>query len=106
MEELHQINVVAGALEILLQKEEDARFQNEGVVDGDGTNAILAVPTGLTATGDRGIHHIVSNKEVGLQLKNETRRGARVSYTSTSEAQTGACDSLTNSTSQPKILAL
>jgi hypothetical protein len=78
MEELKQINVVAGALEILLQEEEDAGFQDEGVVDGDGTNAILAVPTGLTATGDRGIHHIVSNKEVGLQLKtNETRCGAR-----------------------------
>lgn len=82
MEELNQINVVAGALEILLQEEKDAGFQNEGVVDGDGTNAILAVPTGLTATGDRGIHHVVSNKEVGLQLKNETR----VSYTSIIEA--------------------
>jgi hypothetical protein len=79
MEELNQINVIAGALKVLLQEQEDAGFQDEGVVDGDGTNTILAVPAGLTATGDRGVHHIISNKEVGLQLK---RDAVRVRYKS------------------------
>lgn len=68
VEQLDQVNVVAGVLKVLFQKDEDAGLQDERVVDGNGANTVLAVPAWLTATSNRGIHHIVGDKEIGLQL--------------------------------------
>jgi hypothetical protein len=68
VEKFDQINVVAGALKVLLQENENARFQDKRVVNGNGSNTIFAVPARLTTAGDRGVHHIISDEEVGLQL--------------------------------------
>lgn len=73
VEKFDQINVVAGAFKVLLQENENARFQDKRVVNGNGSNTILAVPARLTTTGDRGVHHIISDEEVGLQLMEKKR---------------------------------
>lgn len=74
MEKFDQINVVAGALKVLLQENENARFQDKRVVNGNGSNTIFAVPARLTTAGDRGVHHIISDEEVGLQLNRKKKK--------------------------------
>lgn len=74
VEKFDQINVVAGALKVLLQENENARFQDKRVVNGNGSNTIFAVPARLTTAGDRGVHHIISDEEVGLQLNRKKKK--------------------------------
>jgi hypothetical protein len=69
VEELNKINIVAGFLKVLLQEEENARFQDEGIVDSNGGDTFFAVPTRLTTSSDRAIHHVISNEEISLQLE-------------------------------------
>jgi hypothetical protein len=68
VEQFHKLNVVVGLLEVLLQKDVDARLENEGIVDGNHTNTFALVPTRLSTTGNGSIHDIIRNQEEGLEL--------------------------------------
>ena len=47
----------------------DCAFDNERIVHGlSTTDALHAVPAGLTTTGDAGVHDIVTDENVGLEL--------------------------------------
>jgi len=41
MEEFHELNVVVGLLEVLLQEEVDGRLENESVIDSHQANLFL-----------------------------------------------------------------
>ena len=67
MEELNEVNVGGVRAEALLQDHVDSRLQHEGVVDGNQTNILLAVPAGLATAGDGAVHDIVADQEEGLK---------------------------------------
>lgn len=67
VEELDNVDVGRVAAEVFPEEHVDARLEDEGVVDGDHADALLAVPAGLAATGDAPIHHVVRYEEEGLQ---------------------------------------
>ena len=52
---------------MLLEDEEDAGLEHEGVVDGDHAHFVLSIPTGLASPGDAGVHDVVADQEEGLQ---------------------------------------
>lgn len=68
MEQLDELNVIVGLLEVFLQEDVDTRFKDERVVDSNHANTLTLVPTGLTTTSDRGIHNIIGNQKEGLKL--------------------------------------
>lgn len=68
MENLNEVDVVRLALEVVFQKNVDGSFQHERVVDSDHSNLGDTVPTWLATASDGIIHHVVSDKEVSLEL--------------------------------------
>jgi hypothetical protein len=68
MEQLKQIHVVLFLSEVLLEEVVDGRFEHERVVDGDVANFLDLVPTRLTSSRYRLVHHVVRDEEIGLQL--------------------------------------
>lgn len=67
VEELDEVNVGGVRAEELLQERVDACLEHEGVVDGDHTDTLLAVPAGLATTGDGRVHNIIGHQEESLQ---------------------------------------
>lgn len=78
VEELNEVNVGGVGAEALLQDEVDAGLEHEGVVDGDQANALVAVPAGLAAAGDRAVHDIIADQEEGLEQLSEPAQDAQV----------------------------
>lgn len=68
MEELEQIDVVRLRSEVLLEQVVDGSLEHEGVVDGNVVDALDLVPARLTSAGDGGVHHVVCDEEVRLEL--------------------------------------
>ena len=54
-----------------LEQAINSSFEHEAIVDRDHTNRREAVPAGLSAPGDGGVHDVVGYQEVGLQLVKE-----------------------------------
>ncbi|KND93990.1 hypothetical protein TOPH_01615 [Tolypocladium ophioglossoides CBS 100239] len=75
-EELDEVDVGGVGAEELLEEDVDGRLEDEGVVDGDHADAVLAVPAGLAAAGDAAVHDVVRDEKEGLeQLRHPTERG-------------------------------
>lgn len=56
-------------MEVFAEYLEDCAFDNEHIVHGlRTTDALRAVPAGLTTAGDAGVHDIVTDEHVGLEL--------------------------------------
>lgn len=91
MEQLKQFDIVSSSLEVVLQKDVDGRFKDEGIVDRNTSNPRLLVsnkvrlkilwaiesggiwdyhqvPAWRSATGFGAIHDIVGNQEHSLKL--------------------------------------
>ena len=66
VEELEEVDVRRVTAEVFLQQDVDSRLEHEGVVDGDHGDAGLAVPTGLPASCEGGVHDVVRDEEEGL----------------------------------------
>ncbi len=75
VEELEHVDVGGVGAEVLLQEDVDGHFEHEGVVDGDHADARVAVPAGLAAAGDGGVHHVVGDEEEGLEELGEPAEG-------------------------------
>lgn len=78
VEELDQVNVGGVGAEALLEDEVDGCFEHEGIVDGNETNTLLAVPAGLTTTGDGAVHNVIAHQEEGLEKLGEPTQDAQV----------------------------
>lgn len=78
VEELNEVNVGRVSAEELLEQGVDARLEDEGVVDGDHADTLLAVPAGFAAAGDAAVHDVVRDEEEGLeQLCHPAQGGGR-----------------------------
>lgn len=111
MEELEQIDVVGLGPEVLLEQVVDGALEHEGVVDGNVGNAIDLVPAGLATAGDRGVHHVVGDEEVSLQLRAGERAEARrqrprSAFMLPEATLPGARERRTSSMHQPRTAAL
>jgi hypothetical protein len=62
------VHVVVLLLEVLLEDCVDARLEDEGVVEGQHAQIVLAVPTLLAAARHRGVHDVVGHQQVCLKL--------------------------------------
>lgn len=69
MEEFKQVDIVTLGSEVFLQQEVDGAFEHESIVDGDVADTGDTVPTRLTTSSDRLVHHVVGDEEVGLELR-------------------------------------
>lgn len=69
MEQFNEFNIIICISEIFLQKDVDARFKNEGIIDSNHTNALSLIPTGLSTTSDGCVHDIIRNQEESLKLQ-------------------------------------
>ncbi|KAH3662392.1 hypothetical protein OGAPHI_005644 [Ogataea philodendri] len=67
MEQFQQVDVIGVLSEVFLEQHVQGTFEHERVVDGDLIDTFDSVPAGLTSSGDRLVHHVIGNKEVGLQ---------------------------------------
>lgn len=78
VEELDDVNVGGVRAETLLEDEVDSRLQHEGVVDGDLADTFMTVPAGFATTGDRGVHHIITDQEESLEQLSHPAQDAEV----------------------------
>lgn len=78
VEELEHVGVGGVGAEVLLEEDVEGHFEHEGVVDGDGADARFAVPAGLAAARDGGVHDVVRDEEEGLQELREPAEGGGV----------------------------
>lgn len=69
MEQFDEFNIIICVSEIFFQKDVDARFKNEGIIDSNHTNAFSLIPTGLSTTSDGCVHDIIRNQEESLKLQ-------------------------------------
>ena len=68
MECIKKVDVVRFRAEMLLEEPVDSTLEHEGVINSDIANSRNAVPTWLATPSNRTIHHIIGNKEIGLEL--------------------------------------
>jgi len=78
MEQLEEINVGGVRAEVLLQDDIDSGLEHEGVVDGDHAHSVVAVPAGLTTTGDGAVHHVIADQKESLKQLREPAQSAEV----------------------------
>jgi len=76
VEEFHEVYIAWVAAEVFFEQDEDGGFEHEGVVDGDQVYGGEAVPAGLAAAGEGGIHYVIGDKEKGLEEFDEPAEGA------------------------------
>jgi len=69
VEELKKVNIVRLGTEVCAKDMVDGTREHHAIVDGDGVYLGDAVVAGLTAAGYRGVHEIVYNEEIGLELR-------------------------------------
>jgi hypothetical protein len=68
VEEFKEVDIIFLAPEVLLEKEINSRFEEEGVVDGDVADLGHAIPAWLSTTRDGTVHDIVCDEEHSLEL--------------------------------------
>jgi hypothetical protein len=86
-EELDDVNVIGLFPEVRLEQLVDSRLEHESVVDGNVAHSGLSqgdqhetftpfftptyrfVPARLATSGDAGVHHVVRDEEVRLELR-------------------------------------
>lgn len=68
MEQIQEIRVVILFAEVCLYKIVNGRFEHEGVVNRDHAHLGNTIPAGLATTSDGRVHHVIGDKEEGLQL--------------------------------------
>lgn len=78
VEQLEEIDVGGVRAEVLLQDDIDSGLEHEGVVDGNHAHSVVAVPAGLTTTGDGAIHHVIADQEESLKQLGEPAQSAEV----------------------------
>ena len=67
------VEIVRLVAEVVVQQRVEARLEDDGIVDGGHADVVAFVPTRLTSSGRRSVHHVVGNQEEGLKLKQFTR---------------------------------
>lgn len=82
---------------MLLQDNVNAGLEHESVVNGNEAYTVMAVPAGLTTTGDRAIHHIIADQEEGLEKLRKPAQGTQllellIIETGSLQSQTGVRD--------------
>ena len=96
VEKFEEVDVGRVRAEVLLEDHIDSGLEHEGVVDGDQTDSVLAVPAGLATTGDGAVHNVIADQEESLKQLSEPAQGAEVLELLISErlfqSQTGVGD--------------
>ena len=64
--------------EMLLEDDIDTRLEHKGIVDGNQTDTLLTVPTGLATTSDGAVHHVITDQEESLEQLREPAQDAQV----------------------------
>ena len=78
MEEFENGEVGRVSAEVGPEKEINATFKHEGVVDGDHADLWPAVPARLRAARVRCVHDVVGDEEEGLEEFGQPAQGGRV----------------------------
>lgn len=78
VEELDNVDIGRVGAEALLQDEVDGRLEHEGIIDGDQVDTLMAIPTGLAATGNGAVHKIIADEEESLEELSEPAQDAQV----------------------------
>lgn len=68
VEQLDKVQVRRVGTEVLLQQPVDGGLEEERVVNGDKTDALVSVPTWLSSPRDARVHEVVGHEEECLQL--------------------------------------
>ena len=76
VEQLDEVDVGGMGLAVLLEEGVNSHLEHKGIVDGDHANALLAVPAGLTSTGDAAVHDVVGDEEECLQKLRHPAEGS------------------------------
>lgn len=63
---------------MLLEDNIDSGLEHKGIVDGNQTDTLLTVPTGLATTSDGAIHHVITDQEESLEQLCEPAQSAEV----------------------------
>jgi hypothetical protein len=63
---------------MLLEDNIDSGLEHKGIVDGNQTDTLLTVPTGLATTSDGAVHHVITDQEESLQQLCEPAQSAEV----------------------------
>ena len=78
VKQLDEVDVGGVRAEVLLQNDIDSRLKHEGIVVGDHAHTVLAVPAGLTTTGDGAVHHVITDQEESLEQFSEPAQSAEM----------------------------
>ena len=66
---MDEVDIRRFLVEVFANYLEDCAFDNERIIHGlSTTDALREVPAGLTTTGGAGVHDIVTDENVGLEL--------------------------------------
>jgi hypothetical protein len=68
VEEVEEVGVERVPTEVCLEEVVDGGLKHEGVIDRDVGDLGNPEPAWLATTGDRLVHHVVGDEEVGLEL--------------------------------------
>lgn len=78
VEQLEEVDVCRVRAEMLLEDNIDSGLEHKGIVDGNQTDTLLTVPTGLATTSDGAVHHVITDQEESLQQLCEPAQSAEV----------------------------
>jgi hypothetical protein len=66
---MDEVDIKRFLVEVFSNDLGDCAFDNERIIHGlSATDSLHAVPAGLTTTGDAGVHDVVTDENVGLEL--------------------------------------
>lgn len=78
VEQLEEVDVCRVRAEMLLEDDIDTGLEHKGIVDGNQTDTLLTVPTGLATTSDGAVHHVITDQEESLEQLREPAQSAEV----------------------------